>query len=225
VVNNLVVIGANSEFCQIFLDIADESEWKIYGISRKKINTIPSDNQLLVSNYLDDIEKILFFLSKVENAYVVFFNGFLAENRPTYFPSDSEINKTIEVNYLVPYQITLKMIAKLKIKKLIYISSIAATKPRYKNFIYGICKRNLEESISQIDDLDYLIIRYGQIHTSMSKNHSSAPFSLSKEQAARKLFKLINQNGKKYASKPLLISSLLIKFLPIKFINYIEGRN
>ena len=118
-VNNLVVIGANSEFCQIFLDIADESEWKIYGISRKKINTIPSDNQLLVSNYLDDIEKILFFLSKVQNAYVVFFNGFLAENRPTYFPSDSEINKTIEVNYLVPYQITLKMIANLKIKKLI----------------------------------------------------------------------------------------------------------
>ena len=224
-VNNLVVIGANSEFSQKFLDIADESEWKIYGISRKKINTINSENQLLINNYLDDIEKILFFLSKVQNAYVVFFNGFLAENRPTYFPSDSEINKTIEVNYLVPYQITLKMIANLKIKKLIYISSIAAAKPRYKNFIYGICKRNLEESISQIDDLNYLIIRYGQIHTSMSKDHSNAPFSLSKEQAAKKLFKLINQNGNKYASKPLLFSSLLIKFLPIKFINYIEGRN
>ena len=224
-VNNLVVIGANSEFSEVFLNIAKDSELKIYGISRKKINNITSENQLLVEDYIEDKEKILSFLSKVENASVIFFNGFLAENRPTYFPTDKEINKTIELNYLIPYQLTLEMVKKLKNYKFIYISSIAAVKPRYKNFIYGISKRNLEESVVKVNDLNYLIIRYGQIYTSMSKDHSKAPFSLSKEEAAKKLFKLINQNGKKYASNALLFSSLLIKFLPIKFINYIEGKN
>lgn len=223
-VNNLVVIGANSEFCEIFLNVAKDSKWRIYGISRKEITGITSENQLLVENYVDDNEKILSFLGNIEKANVIFFNGFLAENRPTYSPTDKEINKTIEVNFQIPYQLTLKMVEKLKNYKFIYISSIAAVKPRYKNFIYGICKRNLEESVAQINDLNYLIIRYGQIQTSMSKDHSKAPFTLSKEQAARKLLKLINQNGKIYASNSLLFSSLLIKFLPIRFIDYIEGK-
>ena len=44
----------------------------------------------------------LFFVETIESPYIVFFNGFLAENRPSYSPTYKEIEETIYANYLTP---------------------------------------------------------------------------------------------------------------------------
>jgi len=108
------------------------------------------------------------------------------------------------------------------VKKFIFISSMAAVKPRNKNFIYGLSKKTLEESIRKSGNLNYLIVRFGQIKTKMSQNHNEPPFTLTKDRASLKLLKLIDKKGLRYPSYSLFIISFLIKILPIKLIDKIE---
>ena len=83
-------------------------------------------------------------------------------------------------------------------------------------------KQNLENNIKQINNLNYLIVRFGQIHTSMSKDHNKAPFSLSKQEASGRLFKIRKFNGLKYATKSLFITGTIIRIFPRKIIDYLE---
>ena len=221
---NFVLFGGNSEFCKTFIDLSKHKGYKVWGVSRKKIDNLSIDNQLLVSDYFKESTRILDFLKKIDQPYIFFFNGFLAENRPSYSPNIKEIKKTFEINYLIPVELTFIIKQAIKIQKFVYISSMAALKPRYKNYIYGISKKYLEDSIKQQSNLNYLIIRFGQIHTTMSEDHPKAPFSLSKEKASMKLIKLVDQSGKKYATKSLFLSSLILRVLPIKLINFIEEK-
>lgn len=221
-VNNLVLIGANSEFAISYAEYLDNKSINFYQVTRKKIPNRNLDRQLIVNNYLDEIEEIINFLRGIDNPEIYFFQGFLAENRPHYYPSNQEIKKTIEINYSVPYKITEAIHRNLKVNKFIYISSMASVRPRLKNFIYGLSKQNLEKNIKQINNLNYLIVRFGQIHTSMSKDHNKAPFSLSKQEASGRLFKIRKFNGLKYATKSLFITGTIIRILPRKLIDYLE---
>ena len=108
------------------------------------------------------------------------------------------------------------------VKKFIFISSMAAVKLRNKNYIYGLSKKILEESVKKSGNLNYLIVRFGQIKTKMSKNHNEPPFTLTKDRASLKLLKLIDKKGIHYPSYSLFIVSFLIKILPIKLIDKIE---
>jgi len=95
-------------------------------------------------------------------------------------------------------------------------------KPRNKNYIYGLSKKTLEESVRKSGNLNYLIIRFGQIKTKMSQNHNEPPFTITKDEASLKLLKLIDKKGIHYPSYSLFIMSFLIKILPIKLIENIE---
>jgi len=108
------------------------------------------------------------------------------------------------------------------VKKFIFISSMAAVKPRSKNYIYGLSKKTLEESVRKSGNLNYLIIRFGQIKTKMSQNHNEPPFTLTKDKASLKLLKLIDKGGLRYPSLSLLLVSFLIKILPSKLIDKLE---
>tara|TARA_X000000368_G_scaffold411944_1_gene397561 strand:+ start:1270 stop:1944 length:675 start_codon:yes stop_codon:yes gene_type:complete len=222
-VKSLIIVGASSEFSNTFISHVKNS-FEIYLISRKETDSIDINNQLLVDDYLNDIDKIKNFIKNIKEANVIFFNGFLAENRKSYYPTNNEIRKTMEINYLIPYVLTNELYQSCLIEKFIYISSMSAIKPRYKNYIYGLSKRNLEKSIKNIEGIKYLFIRFGQIETRMSVSHKKAPFKLSKEKASINLLKLLPSNGIKYGSAGLLFMSWLIKFLPLRIINYIEER-
>jgi hypothetical protein len=221
-VNNIVLIGANSEFAISYAEYLDNNSIDYYQVARKKMSNRNMNKQLIVKNYSDEIEEIINFLRGIDNLEIYFFHGFLAENRPHYYPSNHEMRKTIEINYSIPYEITMAIHNNLKVKKFIYISSMASVRPRFKNFIYGLSKQNLENTVKQINNLNYLIVRFGQIHTSMSKDHNIAPFSLSKQEASRRLFQIRNFNGLKYATKSLLITSTIVRVLPRKIIDYLE---
>ena len=95
---NFVLFGGNSEFCKTFIDLSKHKGYKVWGVSRKKIDNLSIDNQLLVSDYFKESTRILDFLKKIDQPYIFFFNGFLAENRPSYSPTIKEIKNDVYPN-------------------------------------------------------------------------------------------------------------------------------
>jgi nucleoside-diphosphate-sugar epimerase len=219
---NFILFGANSELATTFAEEIVLSNHKVYGISRSVVPYLDEKNQIQIKNYIDYSDKLHDFIKKIDEPYLIFFNGYLAENRPKYLPNQLEIEKTIYANYLTPLNLTNKIFNNHNVKKFVYISSIAAVKPRLKNYIYGLSKKSLEESISRIHSLNYLIIRFGQIETSMSETHNTPPFTLTKKEASKKMIKLLPKKGLQYASVQLLLASILIKLLPTKLLDKIE---
>ena len=219
---NLVLFGANSEFAKAFSNLAKEQGHSIFGISRSYIDNLDINNQLKIDQNYENLNEIEKFISNVDNPYIIFFNGFLAENRDIYFPTNKEIEKTLKINYLLPLKITNQLIKVTNINKFIYISTMAAVRPRRKNYIYGLSKRSLEESVKKIKDINFLIIRFGQIETNMSKDHKKAPFSYQKDEASIALLKKIERTGLLYANTSLFMTSIFLRLLPSLVINYLE---
>ena len=165
-VTNIVLVGANSEISQKLIEKNNSSEFNLYGISTKEMGS----NFLKVSDYFDDSKKIIDYIGEIEDPTIIFFNGYLKENRDLYSPNDEEINNTIYITFLIPFLLTLEICKYISFKKLVYISSIAAEKPRYKNYIYGICKRTLEESVYNLKNKETLIFirTFACTHTRLS---------------------------------------------------------
>ena len=112
----------------------------------------------------------------------------------------------------------------MDIKKFVYISSISSIKFRYKNYIYGISKKYLEEISSRLIPERHLILRFGMVETRMSENHKKAPFTISKNKAAEIIFFNLHKNGNVSSLFTLRIISILIRIVPSKLLNYYESR-
>ena len=110
---------------QIYIKKCKEHKYNIYCISRSFISEVSKSNQLVVTDYLKESDKIIKFIDQVDNSYVIFFNGYLAENRKKQYPNFEEIKKTIFINYSIPLTITKHLSKSKKINKFIYISSMA----------------------------------------------------------------------------------------------------
>ena len=219
--DNIVIFGGSSEIAIELNNILSSKNHKNFTISRRNSSHKDSDS-LIVNNYLEDYAKIKREIEKLSNVIVVFFNGHLSENRDQYSPNLKEIIKTDEINFTIPYYLSLNLNNDLSnIKKFVYISSMAAVKPRYKNYIYGLSKRKLEEGIKYLDLPSYLIIRYGKVITKMSEDHKNPPFTLSVNDAANFIYKNINKTGVQYPKLGLKILSLIIKVLPGRIIKKI----
>ena len=101
---------------------------------------------------------------------------------------------------------------------------MAAVIPRYKNYIYGITKKNLEINIKNLDSKKTLFIRFGQVKTKMSTNHPNAPFTLSASDAAYFIFNNLHKSNIIYHSFGTRVLAILFKILPLKLINYMESK-
>lgn len=218
---NLVLIGSSSELAKEFISI--NSQFNLYQVTSNGKNQ-DSNNILFVKNYLSESNKIIDFCAEIHNPVIIFFNGYLKENRPFEFPNLDEIIKTFEINFLIPFELTKKMLNNnLKIKKFVYISSFASVKARYKNYIYGSSKRLLEDSIRQEDLSSYLIVRFGKINSNFSANHNKSYFDLEINYAAKKLYQLVeNGNGIVYPNSITRILALIIKLTPKSVIKKIN---
>ena len=215
---DIILIGSSSELAEEFYKIINKDQtFNVHTISSKK----RSNPDLLVNKYIEDIDSVSEFLGTFENPYIIFFNGHLRENRPSYFPNIEEIFDTFKINFLIPSLITKEAIKKNKNTKFIYISTIAAIKSRKKNYIYGISKSLTEKFIKNIG-FNFLILRFGKIKTEMSKSHNDPPFTLDKFEASMLIYKNIESNGIIYPTIGLKVSAFLIKFLPLKLLDYIE---
>lgn len=214
---NIVLLGSSSELASEFTKI--NSSYNVYKISSTNVD-LNNSNNLLINNYFDNAEEIVEFISKINSPFLIFFNGYLKENRPTQEPNFEQISKTIEANYFMPYFITNKLLQRnVSIKKFIFISSFAATKIRYKNFIYGYSKKLLEESIKSFEIRNFLIIRFGKINTSLSNGHRNTFLDLSKNEAAKFIYtNLEKKSGVIYSSKLLYFISRIFLITPTYFL-------
>jgi short-subunit dehydrogenase len=210
----IVIFGSSSEVAVELQKILKEKNFDFYSLSRSEIEKNLS-NHTQLDDYLEDYDKIYTLFDQLGPTYVIFFNGFLAENRDQQIPNLSEIKKTDFLNFLVPYELSNRLSTDfLNIKKFIYISSMSAIRPRYKNYIYGLSKRKLEESIKHLGLRSYLIFRFGKIKTQMSKTHKDAPFTMSAEQSAKVILNKLEKSGIVYGNTGLFIVSIIIKILP-----------
>lgn len=214
--NNIVIIGSSSEISIELQKLLDEKKLTFFTISRTNSN---KKNHLTIQDYLTDMKKIITFINKINTPTIIFFNGYLAENRETYNPNMNEIALTDYVNFQVPYVLTNSLSVNSSIKKFIYISSIAAVRPRIKNYIYGLSKNKLEKSLKFLNLNSYLVIRFGKVDTKMSKNHTSSPFSISSFKAAKIIFNKLNKKRYAYGNLGILTSRFLLPILPQKIIN------
>ena len=213
--SSYVLIGSSSALSKGFVNLSLEK--RIYTVSTKDFS---SDSHLQVSDYINDIDLIASFISKINNPTVIFFNGFMAENRPKQYPTIEEINKTLKINYVVPLFLTREIDERINVKKFVYMSSFAAIKPRNKNFIYGQSKRLLEETISSLNIKSYLFFRFGKINTNFSIGHNTSIFDLEVNQAAKAITKHIDKKtGIIYPNTLTKLLSILFYMIPLKIIN------
>jgi len=119
VAKNFILIGANSEFAATFADKLIKNNHKVFGVSREFIPYLNKNEQMQLKNYNEKSTDLLYFIERIESPYIVFFNGFLAENRPTYSPTYKEIEKTIYANYLTPLHLFDQMCRNTTVKKFI----------------------------------------------------------------------------------------------------------
>ena len=219
--NNIILVGASSEVSEEFVRKID-GKHNIYKISSNNFGE--TTKTLNVTDYLDEKLKIVNFIQEIDNPYIFFFNGYIAENRPKQNPDIDEVKNTLKINFLVPYVITRSLLDVEKdVKKYIYISSFAAVKLRFKNFIYGQSKLLLEESIKSSPIDNFLIIRFGKINTSMSSNHAKTIFDMSKERAAEILEKFYEEkNGVIYPTILIRVLSIIMIILPKKIIRILN---
>ena len=91
---------------------------------------------------------------------------------------------------------------------------MSAIRPRYKNYLYGISKRKLEDSIQFLGLKSYMILRFGKIITKMSEGHKDAPFTMSAEDSAKAIFNKLEKTGIVYGNIGLYIISVIIKMIP-----------
>jgi hypothetical protein len=216
---NIALIGASSEIASSFIDISNQKGDKIYCVTSNNSFNKDCYKKLIINDYIEDRDKVVSFLQNIENLTIIFFNGFLAENRKKQYPSVDEIVVTDKANFLVPYHFSVAFKDFQNINNLIYISSIAAVKPRYKNYIYGLTKRKLEESIKKIGLYKFLIIRFGKVSTKMSSEHKNPPFVMSAYQASSFIYSNLNNSGTTYPKIGLFFTSLILKVMPVKLID------
>lgn len=219
----IVVIGSSSELATEFIKLCLENSEYVVSISRSENNQIKTSHHIQIQDYFEDYLIIKNEVRKLSNPTLIFFNGFLAENRNFQFPTKEEVSKTDEINFVLPYFLSRKLNNELEnISKFIYISSMAAIKPRYKNYVYGLSKNKLEESIKYLKLSCFLILRYGKIRTKMSQNHTDPPFTMSVNEAAEILYKNLDSKGIKFASFGLFLLGKLIEFLPMEIVRKIK---
>tara|TARA_B100000214_G_scaffold373638_1_gene354402 strand:+ start:461 stop:1126 length:666 start_codon:yes stop_codon:yes gene_type:complete len=216
-VRNYLIIGSNSELAKEFIKLNSINRNQIFTISR---NSRESD--IDIDGYKENFDEIFNYVKNIPNCYILFFNGFLAENRPLQYPTNEEVISTYKINFQIPLFLTVKLSQLENVKKYIYISSVAAIRPRFKNYIYGNAKKMLEQSIQTLDLKSFLILRFGKINTLMSVSHKNIILTLNKEEAANLILKNIEKEGVLHANYGLKIVSIILRILPIKFINYIE---
>jgi hypothetical protein len=211
--STVVIFGASSEIANSFITNCTKKEINLILISRKEMNSVGLS--LRVNNYLEEYKKIYNFLSNYSNLTLIFFNGALFENRPIQFPSEEQIQLTKEANFSTPYLLCKKLNKDLdNIDNFIFISSMAAVRQRYKNYIYGSYKRKLEDNIKELDLKKYLIIRFGKVVTKMSEGHRNPPFTMEANDASRVIHKNMNKEGLIYGNTGLFLIAIFLKLLP-----------
>lgn len=220
----IVIVGGSSEIAKHFQYLCIEKNLNFLIISsNSNIDHINSEKYLKIDDYLNDSLKIMNWLQNKNPTKIIFFNGALFENRPYQFPTKNDIKLTKKINYTIPVFLT-ELFKKnlISVNKFIYISSLAAVKPRNKNYIYGGYKKLLENKVKELNLNSFLILRFGKVHTKMSAGHKNHVFSMKPYDAAVSIMDNLNKTNIIYPNKGLQFLSIILFLTPKKLIDYFK---
>ena len=195
----------------------------VYGVSRskEKISSL-YENMLCISSYETSKQEITNFIQENKISDIILLNGYIGKN-------NHPVEKIVRINLSLPLAL-INYFEESDIENITYtiISSLAASRPREKNFVYGLSKYMLEESLLSRPTGKYIIFRSGFIRTKMTKDHKEPPFSKSSEQVAEKIIKALTNNRRrisiKYSSFQIMFLFYLFKVIPLYILNTIERK-
>ena len=209
-VNKILFIGANSDFCLSVIDRLNHKENQLFCVSRSEL-TLDNEESFKINNYFDSLEQIQKIVFDNDINEVLLFNGYIYEGVENKKISNKQIKQTFEINFLLPCAIISKLNKLDKNIRFTVISSIATSKLRLKNYYYGMSKQALEDFILNQNKGKYLVFRSGFIFTKLTKLHRPPPFSLEKEEASFVFYKKFVK--KQYKRVKFSYSSNSIHFL------------
>jgi len=221
---NICLIGASSDLGIEIAKLCKEIDGLyVYGVSQSNAEIDGLyESVLSISSYDTRKQEITAFVRENEISDIILLNGYIGKN-------NHPVEKIVQINLSIP----LALISHLEdsnLKNITYtvISSLAASRPRDKNYVYGLSKYMLEESLLSRKTGRYIIFRSGFIRTKMTKDHKEPPFSKNPEQVAKKIINSITNNQKrisiKYSSFQVMFLFYIFKVIPLYILNTIERK-
>ena len=218
----ICLIGASSDLGLAIAQVASElAGIEVYGISQNKL-VLNYKKTLTVHDYETSEGEINGFVMENGISDIIILNGFIGEN-------NHPVEQIIKVNFSIPVNL-IKYIDPDRKSGITYtvISSLAAAKPREKNYVYGLSKYLLEQSIRNQKSGKYIIIRAGFIRTKMTKDHKIPPFAKDPKEIAKSVLSTVLNNKKKlsikYSSFEIRLLFYAFKLTPLSVLNAIEKR-
>ena len=192
---NILIIGASSDLIVELIKIINTSsnDLCITVLSSSlsiedKFSFLNCKLQFYKINYDRDIKTQFSKIvksNKFDDIYIP--NGYLPVSNST-----DEINKSLHINYVLPYLFIKLIIDHNKNNKIriITFSSPASDRPRKSNFIYGSHKAALDFTINGLrlmySNISFVIIKPGPTNTKMTKNYSG--FKHKKNTVAKSIY-------------------------------------
>ena len=113
--------------------------------------------------------------------------------------------------------------------QILYISSVAAVRPRRRNFVYGASKAGVDffarglQKLSKGDNVFITILRPGFVHTKMTLNLPAAPFSTDRDTVSKiAVMGLLKKKKVVYAPRILFLVMFLLKSLPERIFRILD---
>lgn len=174
---------------------------------------------------LSNVEQIREVVTTLRTHYVIDF----AVIASAYLPPElmdydfESVHQTFNINAtgLASFLSTLTSLMSKSGGTLIYISTVAAIRPRIKNFTYGASKQSIDFFVLGLaakykkDGLDIRVLRPGYVHTKLSKDFEVAPFATTPENVARDLISGLNRDRRiLYSPRILRIVMNALRLLP-----------
>lgn len=229
--NVLLLAGSNSDIgLEVVKALVNSESWDIHLVGRTEpdLSAIGDENRnyyfyrcdFLNESETDSVIRSVFQVSRPTLALVAV-GSLPLEN------SDLDLDSarlTFETNTLA----TIRLIQLItygflenKDGKLLLFSSVAADRPRLKNFTYGSSKKatdfyafGLANKVKQ-HGVQIKILRLGYVYSKMSRNFPAAPFAISKAVAAQQIVATLNKKGViHYIPGKLRVLFVILRILP-----------
>jgi decaprenylphospho-beta-D-erythro-pentofuranosid-2-ulose 2-reductase len=235
--NHVVLVGSSSELALTLiymLPVNVMSKLTLVGRnlpdlshlnSRHKIEFLPLD--------ISDSKKLGEFLGNIKNMeeidLVILSAAILpAEFNEFDYASFQNFFQVNTISNIILLSAFARQLASQKFGTIVVFSSVAAIRPRRRNFTYGSSKIALDfyaQGLSQRvqnENVNILIVRPGFVFTKMTKDMSPAPFAVRPEVAARKILQKINRVGVIYVPSKLKFIMSVIYHLPKSVFNILD---
>lgn len=227
----IVLIGCNSDIGISIvnqLPVAKKAKLHLIGKTEPLRNRFMHPYSSIEFAYCDlespsDIKSIFLEFPKYSNVDLVILAAGYLPSENLEFDLNS-VEKTLLINALSSIMLLsgfVNLIKDVEGAQILVISSVAATRPRLKNFTYGTSKKALDFYARGLQNkfsnsaIKISLLRPGFVYTKMTTSFKPAPFALKQSKVAEIAVKGLLKNKKIiYAPKKLKLVMKLVELIP-----------